>query len=267
MTESLKRLFFGFEIDAPWPEILPTGRLIEEQHRHLTLAFLGQTDTTKILQALQEFPYPPFRVGLTGRFEEILFLPPNHPRVAAWTIQWLDDPIPLELYQQSLVAWLQFEGFNLDVRDKFLSHVTLSRAPFNFKEWRKSFTQLPVIVKALHLYESTGSLHYKSLWSHPFHLPFEEFEHTADIAFLIKGETLAQIKTHALVALAFKCPEILSYATTQRSLETIEDVVIDLNESIALVDQAVGTPFKAVSFHGDLQEEDGILEWEMIVDV
>jgi hypothetical protein len=40
-----------------------------------------------------------------------------------------------------------------------------------------------------------------------------------------------------------------------------------LNEAIARVDEQMGTPFKAVSFHGDIQEEEGVLKWEMIVDV
>lgn len=267
MAEILKRLFFAFEILAPWPEKLPKGRLLDEDQRHLTLAFLGTSDYGKMTEAIKRFPYPPFRVGPAGYFNELVLLPPHHPRVAAWHVEWLDDPIPIELYRESLTAWLQNEGFDPDIREKFLWHATLCRAPFHPGDWRKAFSKIPLIVKALHLYESLGNSKYAPLWTYHFHLPFEEYEHTADIAFMIKGESLEEIKRHALTALAFKCPEMLSYRTTQRSIETIEEVIIDLNESIALADQSIGSPFKAVSFHGDLREEDGILEWEMIVDV
>ena len=36
-----KRLFFGFEVDAPWPS-LPEGRMIKEKDRHVTVAFLDR---------------------------------------------------------------------------------------------------------------------------------------------------------------------------------------------------------------------------------
>ena len=36
-----KRLFFGFEVKAPWPQGLPKGRILKEDQRHITIAFLG----------------------------------------------------------------------------------------------------------------------------------------------------------------------------------------------------------------------------------
>jgi RNA 2',3'-cyclic 3'-phosphodiesterase len=39
--DPIKRLFFAFEVDAPWPEALPSGRILEPSCRHMTLAFLG----------------------------------------------------------------------------------------------------------------------------------------------------------------------------------------------------------------------------------
>jgi RNA 2',3'-cyclic 3'-phosphodiesterase len=32
-------------------------------------------------------------------------------------------------------------------------------------------------------------------------------------------------------------------------------------------DVEVGCPFKAVSYHGEIHESNGLLQWEMIVDV
>ena len=55
------------------------------------------------------------------------------------------------------------------------------------QEWLDHFTPLPFFVKAIHLYQSLGNLQYQSLWESPLLSPFEELEHTADIAFLIRG--------------------------------------------------------------------------------
>ena len=42
------RLFFGMEIVSPWLEQLPNGRIIETEYRHLTLAFLGETNMPEL---------------------------------------------------------------------------------------------------------------------------------------------------------------------------------------------------------------------------
>lgn len=49
--------------------------------------------------------------------------------------------------------------------------------------------------------------------------------------------------------------------------ESIEDIVIDLNELVTEADQKWGCPFKAVSFHGNIQENEELPYWKMIVDV
>lgn len=269
MEENIKRVFFALEVAAPWPEKLPSGRLLDAAHRHMTLAFLGQTDYSKLQESLLRFPFPPFRVGFVGKFHEIVFLPPRHPHVVAWKVQWLDDTLALEPYQKALLAWLLNEGFAPDLQhEKFLPHVTICRSPFNLRQWEKTFRVLPMMSKGLHLYESIGSLRYVPLWSCPLLPPFEELEHTADIAYRIRGENLRQIKDHAYMALAFNCPEMLSfYPENCHPSETIEDIIIELNKTVALLDQHIGSPYKAVSFHGDIKEEEGILTWEMIVDV
>ena len=262
-----KRLFFAFEVQAPWPEQLPKGRLLREQDRHLTFAFLGHTDFSSLQPMLQAIPLPPFKVGLTGKFDKIVFLPKRHPRVVAWHLS-LDGFDVLPAYRNMFITWLQEQGFTPDDRQELTLHVTLCRAPFQFDAWRGAFHPLPCFLKSLHLYESIGQLHYQPVWSHPMLLPFEELDHTADIAFKIRGETVTQLFFHALSALAFKSPEMIKYNQNTGELATIDEVVIRLNQVVAKADAAVGCPFKAVSFHGEIvQEPDNILTWEMIVDV
>jgi RNA 2',3'-cyclic 3'-phosphodiesterase len=264
-----KRLFFAFEILAPWPENLPSGRILDSQIRHMTLAFIGQADYRKLQKLLPIIPKPPFNIGLTGQFSAPLFLPKKHPRVVAWQIAWLDDSFFLLAYQKQLISWLQSNGFKPDVRHEiFLPHVTLSRAPFNSKEWEETFTPLPLILGDLHLYESLGHLNYQPCWSYLIKKPFQEIAHTADIAFCIRGDSLEQIYNHAQIALAFKFPALTPFFKPSDKITHLDEVVILLNEILSKADQEVGLPFKAVSFHGEIEEEtDGSLKWEMIVDV
>ena len=264
--ESIKRVFFGFEVKASWPGELPSGRILDPAHRHMTLAFLGNVDISGLLSNLENFPPPPFAVGLTGIFDECLFLPFRHPHVVAWRVKWQENELALQGYQEILSAWLQTQGFKLDER-KFLSHVTLCREPFKVKEWEKAFHPLPMFIESLHLYESLGNLRYEPLWSYPLLPPFKEIEHTADIAFEITGDSFSQLFQHALMALSFKSLHFLPYAEKEYSFQNIDDIIIQLNELVSEVDARFGCLFKAVSFHGDIQEEKGLLKWEMIVDV
>ncbi len=268
MESKNKRLFFAFEIDAPWPTSFPKGRLLQKEGRHLTVAFLGEVDYSLLEPLLSSIPLPSFKVSLAGQFDKIHFLPKRHPRVAAWEISWLDEEGSLLAYVQTLSAWLKEKDFRLSEHNEFLSHVTVSRAPFDYDGWRNSFQKLPVILKNLHLYESLGQLHYKPIWSHHLLPPFEEVEHTADVAFKIHGENVHQIYLHALTALAFKMPRLLEYAKEDTSVTTVDDIIIQLNAIISRADTDVGCMFKAVSLHGEIQDQpDGSLLWEMIVDV
>lgn len=252
----MKRLFFGFEILAPWPEELPSGRILKESDRHLTLAFLGEATFDRVLT---EIPKPPFTIGLAGMFDRALFLPERTPRVAAWHIQWFEGE--LELYQKQLVAWLKKKGFSLKEKG-FLSHVTIARQPFAVAEWKKAFQPLPVFLGNLQLYESLGNSRYKVCWSYPILPPFEEKEHTADIAFTIRGANFSQLFLHAQLALSFHFPPLTGYISLEE-VKNAEEIVEKLNQLIALVDEKEGCPFKAVSYHGKIEEQ----EWEMIVDV
>lgn len=268
MQDEKKRLFFGLEVLAPWPSKLPHGRLLEESGRHLTLAFLGQVPYAGLFEQLPTIPLPSRSIGFAGQFDACLFLPKRHPHVAAWHVQWANDGDKLDAYQKQLTQWIKDQGLPVDEKGSFLSHVTICRSPFQIQAWKRAFTPLPLIAHQLHLYESLGHSRYKACWTHSLKPPFEEIEHTADIAFVIRAEALQHLYQHAYLALAFKFPLLLGYFAPQAPISDLDDIVIHLNNAIAQADAAAGCPFKAISFHGSIQEEeDKTLTWEMIVDV
>jgi 2'-5' RNA ligase len=259
--EEMKRLFFGAEIRAAWPKDFPQGRLIEESMRHMTLAFLGQTSLSNL--PFVEIPRPEFVLGLAGIADHLVFLPKKHPRVVAAHVLVFHEN-QLKTYHQTLTNWLKSRKFSIDERE-FLPHITIAREPFDQKEW--NMEPFPFFISAVHLYESLGNLTYKPLWSHLLTPPFEEMEHTADIAFRIRGQNLQELHLHAQLALAFEFPSLLAYITLESPIETLDDLIMALNELVGIADQELGAPFKAVSFHGHVNKKNHYLEWEMIVDV
>lgn len=266
-NENEKRLFFGAEVTAPWPETYPPGRIIEVPFRHITLAFLGNCSLPSLQSILPTSPKPDFKIGPAGKSDRLLFLPKHHPRVVAMHIEWLQNQEQLNRFQKNLLAWLEKEGYKVDKRE-LLSHVTLARSPFDPQIWGASFTELPLYIKAIHLYESVGELRYLSRWEYPFTPPFVEIEHTADIAFHIRGHTLHELYLHAALALCFKYPSMTAYFSNIDLLHSFEDIVAALNALIAKVDVEIGSPLKAVSYHGEVKKNaEGLMEWEMIVDV
>lgn len=269
METNLKRLFFAIEINTPWPEDYPPGRILDVENRHLTLAFLGCTDPEMVFPLLSHFPQPNFKLGLVGEFIDCIFLPPKRPHVAAWEIKWLKNSEQFFIYQKSIEEWLEahkvpFAKYKKE--QKFLPHVTIARDPKNFKKWTESFSLLPVIAKGVHLFESKGHSQYKSLWKRDFILPFEEIEHTADIGFKIHGESFNDLFLNASIALAFKFPIFLKYLQ-ETSLNNLDEVVRELNRVVAQIDSNEGSPIKAVSYHGKAAIVNNVLQWEMIVDV
>ena len=170
-------------------------------------------------------------------------------------------------YQQELVTYLRRLGYSLDERP-FLPHVTVARAPFEEQEWCTTFHKMPVITHHLHLFESVGDLVYKPLWTHQIPPPFEEISHTADVAFRVYGTSMRQLGVHAQIALCFKCPQLLDYLLAVPEDITLDDLIIDLNDSISRADSGFGCPLKAVSFHGEVvQTSEGLYTWEMVIDV
>ncbi len=265
--EDGKRLFFGAAIQAAWPKELPEGRVLDESERHMTLAFLGNSSFSAVQKQLSSMPQPNFRVGIVGKVDHLLFLPKHHPHVVAGDVEWLNRKGEVESFQKDLASWLKKQGHQIDDRP-FLPHVTIARSPFSIHAWKELRAEIPLFVSGIHLYESVGNLTYRSLWSYPLVPPFEEFEHTADIAFRIRGETPQEVHLHAQMALAFKFPPLLPYISSDLLQNSLDDIIISLNALVARADEEIGTPFKAVSFHGKIKPTDThILEWEMIVDV
>lgn len=259
-----KRLFFAFQITAPWLSV-PKGRILKEDSRHLTAAFLGNIDFDLLEPLLPKLPLPQFQVGFTGHFDKCLFLPPKHPRVVSWNAH-ISMHKDCEDYVLTLNQWLNDRGISTDLRLPWLPHVTIARAPFNLTHWEKAFTPLPFTCHALNLYESFPELVYKPIWSKKFQVPFEEIEHTADTAFHIHGETMEQIYENAFTALAFHEPGLIAYKEEAPSQE--EHIVKKLNSALSQLDAEKGCSFKAVSHHGEItRDSSNQLQWEMIVDV
>jgi hypothetical protein len=164
-------------------------------------------------------------------------------------------------YQKKLVAWLI--QMQLPPKESsFLAHVTVARNPHSLHEWKKSFQTLPCFTGAIQLLESLGSSRYTAHWQIPILAPFETIEHTADLAFLIRGDSWFQFELHAWLALSFHEPSWIEEWSPMEA-NSLEEVIRNLNRRIALLDAKKGSPFKAVSYHGVVNHG----KWEMIVDV
>jgi RNA 2',3'-cyclic 3'-phosphodiesterase len=264
------RLFFGAHIEAPWsyiyPQGYPKGRLIPEKTRHLTFAFLGACSLGSIQHLVDSAPPLPFLIGSAGVSRKLLFIPPEKPHVVALAVEWLDTPSPFDRHQNTFVNWLKAQGYPINEKP-FFPHITLARAPLDLQTWEESFSPLPLFVTGLHLYQSMGNLEYKSLWETPLLPPFEELEHTADLAFHIKGSSMQQLHTHAELALAFQFPPLVHHFA-QTAQDSLKEIIISLNEMVSKADMEFGCPFKAVSFHGEIEKDaKQLLHWNMIVDV
>ena len=112
METNLKRLFFAFEVQAPWPKPIPAGRRLDEAHRHMTVAFLGEADYDRLQAALPKFPVPPFKVGLAGFFRPMSLssrAPPAR-RGLACRLARGERSLLSRTTSKQLIAWLQGLG-------------------------------------------------------------------------------------------------------------------------------------------------------------
>lgn len=264
MKESgpLKRLFVGWECKVSAYKPFPPGRRISPPH--MTIAFLGNISPDALMSNLHSFPSYDSHLSTCAIGDILDFLPPKHPRVAALHVEGL---LPeFFLFQKKLTDWLSALGYTMDPRP-FYPHVSLVRAPLDQNKWEKWPTPSPVLFQSIHLYESMGSCIYKPIWTYPLLSPFDEIEHTADLAFCIRGRTIEELHYHAQMALAFEFPPLIEFIKQQAPAD-LTSMVILLNELISMTDREVGCPFKAVSFHGEIVKmENGLLQWEMIIDV
>lgn len=260
MTTDEKRLFFGFETHSPWPETLPDSRTLKANDRHLTVLFLGNVSYKKIRSLILKMPKPSFRVGPVGIFDACLCLPKRHPHVVTWHIDPFGED-PIADYHDTLISFFRAEGYEVDERE-FLKHVTLGRAPFALKKWKKSFYPLPLYFHHFHLYESLQGLHYEPIWTHDIYPPFKEVK--KDL-FLLYGESFQQIFLNAQIALAFKCPELLPFLDPQYKVRNLHDGGIRIRSILQRADREVGIPIKDAKFPDSGTQEKGVLNWELEV--
>lgn len=255
-------VFFAFTVKAPFFKE-PFGKIVQEKFRHITLVFLKGLFLKDI--NLKKVPTPSFKIAPCGFFNKIIFLPKDVKRVVAYEIDWIKNKDDVKNYQKILLDFLKKNNL-IKNEKKFLEHVTVCRAPFDPILWKKSFQKIPFTIISLVLYKSLGNSEYEIIWKHKLKEPFKEIEHTADIAFDIKGENFTDLFYNAFTALCFKFPKFLNYPLKKYSFFKIEDVILTLNDLLTRADLDIGSPFKAISFSSKITKTD-ILSWEMIVDV
>ncbi len=239
-THIMTRLFFALEIVCPWPQNLPKGKILLEQDRHMTLAFLGEQEPDAVMQDIVKYQ---LKIAPIGYFDQCQFI-------------------------SSVVCWHMKLLSQKEIAKDLLPHVTMAREPFDKKAWQETFVPLPFIANAVHLYESLGNSRYKSLKKITFIQPFEEFEHTADIAFFVRAQNMQELYFTAAIALSFHFLPFLQFIQKDVRFTTLDEIISSLNTMIAHADSTFGCPLKAVSYHGEvIIRKDSLLEWEMIVDV
>ncbi len=258
------RLFFGFEVEAPWRKKQPNARLIKPIYRHMTLAFLPKASLDELKRLQGEFPLPQLPYGPCGLLDELIFLPPKRPRVVAAHPKLFHSYTHVAHYQEILTQWLIDHGFSPAHPDRpWLPHVTIGRAPFDPKAWREDFLPLPFISRHMILYQSLGHSTYEKLWKHKLTPPFEEIHHTADIAYRVRAKSYPELFLNALAALAFRAPSLVTYRVDEK-INGLIDVVQLLNRLITQMDIKEGCPLKSVSHQGEVEESEGQLVWEMV---
>ena len=224
--------FLGYSVEAPWPEDLPSGEIVPAESRHLTTTFYGSTKFEGTLVK------PPFLIAPAGVIDGVLFL--KH--VVAYAPSFFE---PLEIQ---------------------LPHITVSRTPGHEKEWEKKFKPFPFYLKEYNLYHTVAHLQYEKVQSIALEPPFEEIPHTVDIAFKVKGRHVKDLYFHAALALSFRVPTLCKWIHGYIP-NSLDEVVTSLNKLLYLLDIEEGSPMKAVSHAGFVEEKGQLLEWEMIVDV
>lgn len=253
--EPKKNHFFGAEVISPWKDLPQDGRPIDPAYRHITMAFLGHQEIKPPIPSLS------FSIAPVGVLDSLLFLPDRNPRTISYHAKFLSKEKEFLSLQSSLAI--------KNNENTFLPHVTVARKEHPDKNlWREHFSPLPFFIKAIHLYESLGNLKYIPIKTASLLLPFESVDHTADLAFRIRGSSPSEIYLHAAIALSFSYPTMISHIENTQRFSSFEEIVKALNKLITKVDIEIGSPFKAVSLQGAIVEiSPSIYEWEMIVDV
>lgn len=261
-AQKTSRLFVGWECELSSYRKLPDGRQINPHH--LTLLFLGNVEQDMLSKVVAELPSYQGMIAPCLIADKLIYLPPKEMRVAALGIQLPDESILG--YQMLLRDHFESLGLTFD-RRPFFPHVSLLRRPFDTKELQQWFIPQPILLKSIHLYESVAELTYKPVVSQSILSSFEPIEHTADLAFSIRGMNIDELFYNSLMALSFTYPPFLTYAT-RKKVQDLSSIIYNLNQYVSIMDREIGSPFKAISYSGSIVEgQKGLLTWEMIVDV
>ena len=252
----MKRLFFGLEPILPSLD-LPQGRLLQEKDRHHTLVFLGNKEANKVIDYLNNFFKNPLLFSPLATAQNLIFLS----SVAALEIEFISKKDTLLSLKDKLKV-----AFDMQDPHPWLPHITLCRAPMDKRHWQEMNIHIPCLFKAFHLYESLGHSTYNILWSSPINPIYKQLPHTADYAFEIYALDYAGLYLHACYAISLEFPSLFSMLQPF-NCTCLDEVIDRLNDWIARVDIIKGSPIKAVSHHAKLNHHQGVIIWEMILDV
>jgi 2'-5' RNA ligase len=219
MNKSM-RLFLALKVRAPWPKESFKGKMIQEEFRHITLAFLGQTNEEtylELIKDLKKVKLPPF--ALFGYFDHFLPLPKSSPRLLSWHATFSYDEKEIYAFAEEMKLFFKERGL-LKKEDKaWLPHVSICRKPFDFLSWKKSFKPLPFYATDLCLYEAIGNLKYREVLKRPLLTPFS-FANEKEVH--IKAKTHEELYLHTLSAMSFIKQEILPQDSKKLILESGE---------------------------------------------
>lgn len=91
---------------------------LQEEFRHLTVAFLGSADLQNVVSKIEQSPLPKWPTCPSGKLLDWIFLPEDNPQVVAARPIFFEEEKSLISYQQTLSQWL------LD--QKCFKHLTMS---------------------------------------------------------------------------------------------------------------------------------------------
>ena len=255
-----KRLLFGFEVHAPWPESLPDMKTLKAKNYHLTLLFFGNTSYKKIHEHIRYMPKPTFRVGPVAFSDSPLRLPNRSSDVITWHVEPFGEDV-IDEYQRVIYDYFLEKGYDLE-RKKFIKHITLGKSAVLKKEAKKSFRSLPLYFKNLHFYESYQGDQYEPIWTYDLLPPFEEKKNGH---FVLYGESFQQTFLNAQIALAFKCPALVPFLDSSYKVRNLHDGGIRLTTIINQAFRKAEVPIERVIFPDSGQEENGLLTWDLFV--
>jgi RNA 2',3'-cyclic 3'-phosphodiesterase len=261
-----KRLFFAAEMTAAWPATLPKGRLLAEEFRHMTLAFLGSVNQELMMSKMNDLPLPAWNVGPCGLLDRWMFLPEKTARVVAAHPLFLSGEELFLSYQKELSHYLFDQKLLKSSDPSFLPHASVSRDPFDRAKWMQLPCLIPFFIRGVALFKSLGHSSYELLWHKESLPPFQEIEHTADLAYIIYGKEFSDLALHAVLALAFSFPAFSKYIGSIPPCSSIQEIVTLLNKWTSEIDMQEGIGLKGISYHAAVEKKD-LLQWTMIVDV